>query len=205
MKRSYQQYSFSNRIELLEEIKKAPQSKDREYMNKAIKNSIQYLDYVKIYDFPNFVEVFKNNCFKSKPMRDIFVKYVKLNKTKFPWLSPRIISKANCCELNIILNRIMFQNGDEFIKYLIQNYPEDREQFEKFIIIKEIQTKISEGKNKVILQNCQQEEAISTIEKEINDIPLDSSNPISEALDPFDFDEFSDEYFPNFPDFTCGF
>lgn len=171
-KKIYKHHTIINRENALKEATQSEQTTERKYMAKCIQSVIRYLDYVQILDYHDFISPFKSIGLDSKKIKELFLEFkLSLSEKTIGWLTKRNIIKANMTELNLIINRLMFQYTNEIIEYLQKNlHNYCSEITEKNIIIHDIQTKIRgkiKGTRNPILNNYL-------------DVALNPSNIISE-------------------------
>lgn len=125
-KRSYVKHIFSTTDNANEEIQKLTLKKDRIYMMKMLKPTIDYLQQCGIIEYQNFIETLKKYNFKTNDIKDFIIEFQifinsfekKQKVPKIDWIRHRELKKANFGEKNIILNRLSYEYPNEILYFL---------------------------------------------------------------------------------------
>lgn len=109
--------------ELLQQLQNPNASDDKKYISKMLINAIEGLYSNGIYIYPNIIELFSMNGFKtsqlySNAIINISNKLVKELNADLRWISSRTFKKANNREKNIIICYLLFIYHEHFIQYL---------------------------------------------------------------------------------------
>lgn len=129
----YQNYKIKGdfSVNVKETFEKQGPTADRKYMNKQMKDHIDFFESHRIEQFQNFIKLlYKYGC-KAEDQQKFFaefIKYMKINKNiNIFLLKSREMKKANAGERNILMNRIAYEYPNEFLtflrNFLYQNYP----------------------------------------------------------------------------------
>ena len=125
-KQIYVKHNFSTTKNAFEEIQKSTSKKERIYMVKMLKPSIDYLQKCGIKEYQNFIETLKKYNFKLNDIKDFileFQMFINSNDQhqKMPqidWIRHRELNKANFGEKNIILNRLSYDYPNQLLYFL---------------------------------------------------------------------------------------
>lgn len=127
----------SLRNEMLTELQDENINKDRKYILKMLLNAIDGLYWLGIYIYPNIIELFQMNGFKSSSLLydtiyNIKDKIKKELKGDVEWINHRALKKGNKKDKNIIFCFLLYNYREIFLKYL-QDYLKDQQNEEEKI------------------------------------------------------------------------
>lgn len=109
-KKEYHNYKISSIEEYSQEFNNGPVTRDRMYMIKIMKPSLEYLKKNGISDSQDFATVFRNYGFKSTEISDFVLffleKIKKTDKSITKWIKTRELKKSNAQEKNILITRL---------------------------------------------------------------------------------------------------
>ena len=129
---------------------KAKCSNDRMNMNMSILPSLELMKEMGRNEIMPFVEKLTNYGFGPKDIARLILKFLEELKKDHPHVNSiktRVIIRGNNIDRNNILNRLIFEFEDEFMKFL-ENYDELKES--KMLILSSFKNLIKQGKAKTI-------------------------------------------------------
>lgn len=182
-KRKYNSYKYGNRLESFFDVPQDTVPKmDRYYMYQQMYPIINFLREKGLTEFEDFAHLFKRYKMKNNDILCFIkslVEYInsRTQEKKISWIRERELKKANFCEKNIIITRIIVEYYDSFLSffsnYIIQNY----------FSIHNIKTFITEFESKA-KDLIEKVDSNSNEKIEINDIsPVSNLHEISLAPD----------------------
>ena len=104
-KKEYHNYKIASIEEYSQEVHNGPATRDRIYMIKIMKPTLEYLDKNGIFDSQDFATIFRKFGFRSTDISNFVLfllkKIQKTDKSITKWIKTRELKKANVQEKNI--------------------------------------------------------------------------------------------------------